>query len=1672
MRDDLQVPAPAISNEHVLRSLKQAADRIQDLEARQKEAIAIVGLACRFPGSAADGDSFWELLRSGRDAVSVVPADRWPFANYKGKEPGEAGKIASRDGGFLTDVDRFDARFFGISGREAIDMDPQQRIALECAWEAFENAGTDWRALKASRTGIFMGATTNDYARLCLSRMGIEDIEAHFATGNALNSIAGRIAYTLGLEGPCLTIDTACSSSLAAVHLACRSLRNRECDVALAGGVNLLLMPEASIATSRARMLSPDGRCKTFDSSADGYVRSEGCGTVVLMRISDATREKRRIYASVLGSAINQNGESSGLTVPSRRAQEKLIRDALADASVAAGDIDYVEAHGTGTSLGDPIELNGLKDAYGQAPRAYPLLVGSVKSNIGHTESAAGIAGLIKATLALWHGELPPSIHCENPTPHFPWAESGIRVCTELTAWPHGNERRAAVSSFGASGSNAHVILGGRPVEDPQPPASAGPFLLALSARSPRALRETAERASDYLLQSSDHFPDVCRAVNVRRQWASRLVVLADSCAEAGEALQRFCAGKDDPRILAAPPTPGQAKRKRLRVLIDDAAEPDSIAVRDLYEKHEAFRDALVQLDDELGRASLWLSDLRAGSLPSGPADPTARFVLSVAEARFWQSWGLTPDELVASEQGLRGAAYLSHAVDLPWVKSSLDGTWLEAGRPHVPIIPQDDEASASPQRTSSLYSAAAGLPPGRAAPDDRIMVRLGVGAWRTAAAEAFVGGFDLSWSGLYPRYEVAPPSFPTSVFERESFWPADHKPARSAAPEPFLVDRHVEIPSLGATVVETDLDGATRPVFREHLVFGRIVVAGACHLSLMLEASARRWPGRRLILNGLQFDRPLVLGGSHQPTIQVLLGAAAGSGTLKALSFDQPGGERICHATATAAAYDLPQSNPSPEIVSGFAATCPNEVPASAFYEQLQRKTQIEHGPAFRWIHGLWVGENRAIGRLKAPPSATVGPILDPGLIDSCFQMIAAAAGDRSDGTFVPFSIGSVSVLPGTVTGDLTAIAEIEPAGGRPNLVRGQVRLLDADGRLVAAFEDLEFRKASPELLLRDLTDQVGPDLYTLSWSAKAGEAGEPKVCDTLLVTSDADFAPEICDALKPGLADRAEILAPPAASRDELTLAEADRRTLRARLTASAEQDRLLRILYMPRLAAEAEDLHHPEAALLDIVQEVARARCPVELVVVTTNAIPLPGTDDPVNPHESGLWGFAAVVSREQAQLGLRILDVDRDAPAGAVAGVVMRSGPGDRLLIRDGIRYEASVSLGSAENGELALRADRSYLVTGAFGGIGMLVAADLVARGARHLVLAGRRSDTGEAIAFAESLERQGATIVRRSVDIANRTAVRDLIEDVNANGPPLDGLVHAAAVLDDAMVVDATRDQLRRVTDPKAVGAWNLHRETERLDLSFFVLLSSASALIGTPGQAAYAAANASLDGIASLRRSLGRPASTIVWGPWADVGMTSRLNERQRGLLSKAGIGLIRPEEGMQAFGRVALQPNIMVIKAVSPAAIRNALTAMPSRRPTASGTSSGAAVPGAAPDQANLPEAVIEIAAEALRVPADSIALSDSLSGLGVDSLIGMEIATSIADRFGVDLPLEDLMADTTLEKIAGAVRDRLPMVEARKPAARSPLESVGLDELADSIAAMSDEEIAALLPQLSKN
>ncbi|WP_318731849.1 type I polyketide synthase [Roseofilum sp. Belize Diploria] len=675
MNKNPQTTEQKFSSKQVLKALQEMRSRLDAVNKAQTEPIAIVGMACRFPGGANDPSTYLNILHNGIDAITPVPPERWNVNAYYDSDPEVSGKAYTKEGGFIEQVDQFDPLFFGIAPKEAVILDPQYRLLLEVTWEALENAGQIWENLKNSQTSVFIGISTDDYSAVSL--MNQNQIGNNTSVGNNRSVGVGRISHLLGLQGANIQVDTACSSSLVATHLACQNLRLGESNLALVGGVNLILSPISTIGRCELKALSPDGRCKTFDAAANGYGQGEGCGVLVLKRLSDAISDGDSILALIRGSAVNHDGPSSGMTVPNKMAQKQVIQQALANAKLEPHQISYLEAHGTGTSLGDPIEIEALAEVYCKNRSAdSPLIVGSVKTNIGHLEAAAGVSSLMKVILALQHQEIPPHLHFKKPNPHVDWDKLPIKIPTSLMSWSdEGKLRIAGVSSFGMGGTNAHVII-----EEALSPIKTQNVierpihLLTLSAKTEKALDELVSSYQNHLETNPKLvLAEVCYTASTgRAHFNYRLGVIASELTELTEKLLGWKTQKQLVGVFSGQPN---SEEPKIAFLFTGQGSQYVNMGRQLYEQAPTFRQTLEECDrilqpylevplleiiypKETKQSSSDLLDQTAYTQP-------ALFAIEYALFKLWESWGVQPDVVMGHSVGEYVAATVAGVFSL-----------------------------------------------------------------------------------------------------------------------------------------------------------------------------------------------------------------------------------------------------------------------------------------------------------------------------------------------------------------------------------------------------------------------------------------------------------------------------------------------------------------------------------------------------------------------------------------------------------------------------------------------------------------------------------------------------------------------------------------------------------------------------------------------------------------------------------------------------------------------------------------------------------------------------------------------------------------------------------------------------------------------------------------------
>jgi acyl transferase domain-containing protein/SAM-dependent methyltransferase/acyl carrier protein len=985
----------------------------QEVQSEDWEPIAVTGMACRFPGGADDPEQFWRLLVEGRDAIRRVPAERWdPDAFYdpEGKAPGTA---YTRQGGFIDGVDLFDAGYFGISPREAADMDPQHRLLLEVSHAALEDAGHPFQPGAGKRTGVFVGLTNNEYAHMLLGDGSPERIGTYYVTGNALNAAAGRVSYALGLSGPAMVVDTACSSSLVAVHLACRSLWDHECGEAIAAGVNLILTPGSMVAACQAHMLSADGRCKTFDADADGYGRGEGCGVVVLKRLSDALAAGDRVLALIRGSAVNQDGRSGGFTVPNGPSQQAVIRDALERAGVRPEEVGYVEAHGTGTALGDPIEAGALGAVFGESrPNGQPLALGSVKSNIGHLESAAGIAGMIKTVLVLRHGEIPRLPHLRTPNPEIAWDRLGIQAVAERMPWPADGRRIAGVSGFGLSGTNVHVVLEEAPAVAPPDPSAERPLhLMTISAHTPQALRQLAGDMTAHLeTHSGLAVADICFTANARSRHAYRAACVVASLEEVCCGLRTVAESSDREPAGASP---------KIGFVFGGAASARVGMGRELYETQPVFRAVV---DKQLELLPSTLAEVMFGDDDAWLSDPAltrpATFVLEYALVEMWKAWGVVPDMVRGRDAGEYAAISGTEGCDV--------------------IVEVGPEAS----------------------------------SWRsllTSLAALYLKGADVDLRGFdqgYPRRVVTLATYP---FQRRRHWFSAQPSATPsiAASHPLLGGR------LRSAITRSEIEYASRislkrlAFLEDHRVFGAVLMPSSAYLDMVLSAAREILGDAPVSIADYSIHQPLALDPDEERDMHVVFRPEGGQRhSFEIMSAIGEDGERwVSHATGI---LDISEASAvRAEPLSAVRSRLPREMSGAVFHDQLKHHG-IDLGPHFRAVERLWTGEGEALGEIRLPERQD-NPVfrMHPVVLDACFQTIGAALGATPErGALLQVGIGRMTLHAPPGNRLLCHVRLREPGPFLAQAPVADLRLFSPDGSPIATIEGLLLKSAADDAL------------------------------------------------------------------------------------------------------------------------------------------------------------------------------------------------------------------------------------------------------------------------------------------------------------------------------------------------------------------------------------------------------------------------------------------------------------------------------------------------------------------------------------------------------------------------------------------------------------------------------
>ncbi|WP_204803191.1 type I polyketide synthase [Mycobacterium riyadhense] len=1567
-------PTPDELATHLGQRLSGSAAAAPPVESRvaSDEPVAVVGMACRFPGGVDSAAALWDLVASGTDALGGFPNDRgWNLADLFDPDPDAVGKTYTRTGGFLSDAAGFDAEFFGISPREAQSMDPQQRLLLEVCWEALETAQIDPGSLVRSATGVFVGAWSQSYGA-----GGSDGVEGYALTGLSTSVASGRVAYALGLQGPAITVDTACSSSLVATHLAGQSLRNGECSLALAGGVTVMTTPTVFTEFARQRGLAADGRCKAFSAAADGTGWGEGAAVLVLERLSDAHLNNHPVLAVIAGSAINQDGASNGLTAPNGPAQQGVIRQAAANAGIGLDEVDVVEAHGTGTSLGDPIEAGALIATYGATrdPEC-PLWLGSIKSNIGHTQAAAGAAGLIKMIEALNHDVLPPTLHVDQPSPHIDWSAGAVRLLTEAAPWPvTGRPRTAAVSSFGISGTNAHLILQQAPAPAGGPADTRAPAeqtdrgvefglpIWPLSARSPAALCAQADRLHRHVVSNPDlDLTDVAyslaatRTHHLHRAVITAPVATADAREDLLAALDALRSGQPHPQLTKHSGL-AHHRGKTVFVLPGQGGQYPGMG-RELYEHHRVFAATVDDCDEALRPITGWsvrevlCQDPGAPALDRVDVVQPVLFTMMVSLAEVLGHYGIVPDAVIGHSQGEIAAAYIAGVFSLPEAarvvaRRSAALSALSGAGAMASVLLGADEVYPRLRSWGEALSIAAVNGPSHT-----------IISGEPAALQQFTAACD--GDGIQIRQIAVDYASHSAQVEplRERLLGelADLVPAPARIPLYSTVGDAFSVDPLDTTKMDAEYwyRNLREPVRFHDSVLDRLA-AGEC---TFVELS----------------PHPVLA-----PAITDTLAQAAGrtqSAVIITLHRDRPDQDSL--ATAFAQLHSHGHS-PSWSALYPHARTV--GLPTYPF----------EHRRY--WLHPTPAAE------VSGPAEGALWKAVEDDAVDAFAQVLGLS--EAQDGA------------------SLAAVVHA--------LRRWR--------------SDLGVRSAANKLRYRVDWRAITPNTFPLARRRWLVLASPEQADDVWIAGLSARYAEAV----------------------DVLTVdpSELDRNSLSALVKAAttrAHYDGIASFLATDERAHR--DFPGISVGLFSTLL-VAQAHCDsgvgIPLWVITQGAVSVSTDDGPASPSQSAAWGLGQSVCLEHPDQWGGLVDLPPSATPRDIEhlyGILSCTQSEDQLAIRrHGVSarrlVEAPLPLERVERAR-SWKPSGAALVTGATGRLGKHVIGWLAEGGANPLVLLSRNAAEDPQLAELEKeLQARGVATAALSVDVSDRSALAAAITNARSAYGPLKTVVHAAAAIGWNTISDTSAAELADGYAAKAVGADNLAELLEDDPPETFILFSSAAATWGGAHQAAYAAANAHIDGLAARLRSNGCTAVAAAFGLWADE--TSNMPPEVLDIFQRIGINPIPPTTALAALQQAIEAGDTQVTLAdvswdrfVPAFTVRRShplLTELMARSNTGETTSTTLAA-----NDSGLREKLAGQTAEerlhtvttmVARATATVLAFRDpdavdadlAFKDLGIDSLTALELRNTLSIETGLTLPATLVFEHSTPSALANHLADLL--------------------------------------------
>lgn len=1489
--------------EETQRLLADAQQALQKERAKRNESIAIIGMAMRFPGHINNAGDYWNVLINGLDCISDIPEDRWLKTFYTSESGNE--KIPKRQFGFIDEVDKFDQSFFDISPLELENIDPQQRIILELTHEAFENAGIDVLSLTGSNTSVFMGLDNVDYETRSYRMADLSKLTPYAYIGQSHSALSGRVSYLMGLNGPNFTLDAGCAAGLTAVHTGCKSLLNRECDMAVTGAANLILDPELSFSFETMNALAPDSRCKSFDDSGDGYVRSEGCAVLILKRQSDAERDRDNILALIKGSAINQDGRSKRFTAPSTKAQGALHQKALNDAQLHQTDIDYIETHGTGTKVGDPAEMRGIMFCYeNYRTKEKPLLLGSVKSNLGHMEATSGLASIIKMTLAFQHNLIPKSIHFKNPNQLIDWEKIPVEYVCQHKEWqPSDKVRFAGVSSFGVTGCNAHVILSEAKENVIQYPTVRNDiFILPLSAKNENALLQLAKKYSNFIESTDYALEDICSMAALRRaHFPLREVFIATHKNELIQQLKDF---SESNIYEVIPAMNNEGDIKNVFIFPGQGAQWIQMG-KHLYDHEIVYKRALDEISGVYKNYVAWdlIEEINKDKYTSRLSEidivQPVLIAVEIALANLWMSKGIMPDIVVGHSMGEIAAAYVAGNISL-------------------------HEAAQIIITRSRLMKTLSG--------------KGGMGATDLTLDEAneLLKGYD-------NRLSVAVMNSKNSTVLSGEVEVLDALFDQLEKQERFNKKVNVDVASHSAQMnaIKDELESALQDIHPKNS-------------TIQFYSTVKN-----NILNGEELDANYWAANLREP-----------------VQF----GNVIQQISETCNAIYIEMS--------------PHPVLLHAVNENVQDKAAIS------LVTGSFSKEkNEQVEFYK-----------------NYTKLYTANVSFNWKNIYTDF--GKFIVLPN--------YAWQKERYWIDEIPKGKIT-----------------EKATTKNINDNLYEIIRKEIFPESNSS-------PK--NILMVKDDFGYYQVVQDQLQK-FGSNVRVVN----YNDDLQGIEMDT------------------VLHMGTLSTESIYSYKYDCGIKSLQKIVKHISTRKDIkIIMVTNGANIVQEDTLVNLNASMLIGVLRTIQNEYSSVSFHQIDISSDileTEVRKIPALMFADNKYKEFIVRNEKVFTSIIQKSTDRTSVKKIKPHQTYIVTGGNNGLGLETVKWLVKNGATDIAIISRSGLNEVAQSAINEIENKKVQVKSYLADVANVYELKSVITQIKLQQPEINGVFHAAGILDDAMFENLTQEKFEHAIHAKANGAWNLHKLLQQETLDFFVAFSSGSSVLGTAGQSNYAAANAFLDGLICYRRNNSLSGLSVNWGTVSDIGLASQ-HENRANRLKGLGIEPIHPDTLFSYFDKLFLSDTIQVtaIDIHFPKWIesnpgmednyfyssilnknenRSQLVEQPSNSNTFTNVEDA---------RKYVKEQIKLNIASATKMHFHKIKEDDTFKSYGLDSLLALQIKNKLQKDIGVPLNVSVIWSYPTVNKLTNFIVNELKIVE-RHSVIQSPVYKNG------HIARSIEEEVKSL-------